>query len=178
MGQSKQLLDINGEPLIRRTIKTLLKSELGPVIVVLGSEEQKHRDAIQHLPVEVVSNSSWQKGMGTSIKKGIQFIDKNFPEAEGVLISVCDQPHLTYEHIKKLASALRDEFSISASVYDGDPGVPSLFLKNIFEELMDIEDADGAKKIINKIAERVAEVPFPDGDIDLDTMEDYNTFIS
>ncbi|MCB0490311.1 MAG: nucleotidyltransferase family protein, partial [Cyclobacteriaceae bacterium] len=168
MGQSKQLLNVNGELLIQKTVKTLLRSEMGPVIVVLGSEEQKHEAAIQILPIEIVSNPSWQRGMGTSIKKGIQYIDKHYPEAEGVLISVCDQPHLTSEHLVKLASALRGEFSISASLYGGNTGVPSIFLKNVFAELLKIEDADGARKVISRTPERVAQVAFPGGDIDLD----------
>src|SRR6478735_3447744 len=103
MGQSKQLLKIKGESLIRRIIKTVIDSGVDQVIVVLGSHQQEIGD----LPIQVIYNQNWKKGMGSSIKSGVQFVNDHFPSCQSILFTVCDQPLLTSDHLKKLITALQ-----------------------------------------------------------------------
>lgn len=178
MGQSKQLLLIDGDVLLRRTIKTILEGDFEDTVVVLGSNEQKHKEVIRDLPVHIVSNPNWAEGMGTSIKAGMEFILRNWPETEALIILVCDQPHLESKHLLALASAHRPKLNpIVASAYGNTIGVPVLFGKEIFNQLSSLENTAGAKKIIQDNMNQVLSLPFPLGEIDLDTMEDYNTFI-
>jgi molybdenum cofactor cytidylyltransferase len=51
--------------------------------------------------------------------------------------------------------------------------VPAQFDRSAFEELLSLGDASGAKSIILSDPDRVAELPFPEGKIDIDTAEDY-----
>jgi molybdenum cofactor cytidylyltransferase len=61
-------------------------------------------------------------------------------------------------------------------LYSGQPGVPVLFEKKYFKALMEIADEEGAKKIIQCHPDDVDVVDFPGGEVDLDTLDDYNTF--
>ncbi|MFZ1807719.1 MAG: nucleotidyltransferase family protein [Cyclobacteriaceae bacterium] len=177
MGQSKQLLTINGKPLLQKTVEELLTANTGEVIVVLGANASEHKKVIVDYPVRIVENNQWQNGMGASIKAGMKFIGDRFPKSKAVIISVCDQPHLTSTHIKQIAQAYYNtEQSIVASIYKETLGVPVLFDHSHFETLTQIQDNEGAKKIIQQNLTNVTSVPFLLGDIDLDTMEDYDTF--
>jgi CTP:molybdopterin cytidylyltransferase MocA len=52
-----------------------------------------------------------------------------------------------------------------------------LFHKSYFRKLRSLSDDEGAKKLITGNSSDVAIVPFPGGEIDLDTMEDYRAFL-
>jgi molybdenum cofactor cytidylyltransferase len=179
MGQSKQLLEIGGEQLLLKSTKLALASKANKVIVVLGASEAAHRKIIQQLPVEIITNEDWQKGMGSSLKKGLAELLLITPKLEAVLAMVCDQPLLTSEHLNAIIK--KYEFTkspIIASYYSGSSGVPALFDKSLFEKLLNVEDQSGAKKIILQHKEAVQTIDFPQGSIDLDTPEDYQAFIT
>jgi molybdenum cofactor cytidylyltransferase len=63
--------------------------------------------------------------------------------------------------------------AIVASSYSNTLGVPALFDRSYSEELLSLGDASGAKSIILSDRDRVAELSFPKGEIDIDTVEDY-----
>ncbi len=175
MGQSKQLLPIAGTTLIRSITKTCLTVNSGKVIVVLGANENKHKEEIQDLPVEIVVNPDWSKGVGSSIKAGINYLMSQTENTKGVIISVCDQPYLAATHLNQLIENFETKKMV-ASAYKGARGVPVLFDAFYFDALLQIDDENGANKIIQMHAHAVKEVPFPRGDVDLDTVTDYNTF--
>lgn len=178
MGQSKQMLVINGEKLLVKTIQTVLGSGVRKVIVVLGSNESAHRKLIEDLPVDIVYNPNWEKGMGSSIKQGLAHFASDQRPPEGIIILACDQPLLHSEHIQKLLDKYQETGKpVIASTYSGMPGVPVLFDRAYYNSLQALPDKEGAKKIILQNPSDVALVPFPGGEIDLDTMEDYETFL-
>ncbi len=63
--------------------------------------------------------------------------------------------------------------SIVASSYADTLGVPALFDRSLFQELLSLGDKAGAKSVIFRNRERVAEFVFPEGKIDIDTREDW-----
>lgn len=177
MGQSKQLLVVENESLLLRSVKAALGSLVKNVIVVLGAEEQKHRSVIEHLPVKIVHNKNWHTGMGSSIKSGLNHLLTNYPETQAAIISVCDQPLLTSTHLSNLiVTYQKEEKDIIASDYSNSAGVPALFDKSLFSELSNIPDEQGAKKIIKNHPDSIALLNFPAGEIDLDTIEEYEKF--
>ena len=178
MGQSKQLLKIGDDSLLVRAIRVARKSGDHPTIVVLGAEEKKHRQEIGPLEVEVVSNPIWKNGIGGSLKAGLKHTSMKFPKTESVIIMVCDQPLVTADHLKKIITKHEETHKpIIASQYAGIAGVPALFSNAIFQEIASLADDQGAKKIIQEHLSETALVDFPQGAIDLDTPEEYRTFI-
>jgi molybdenum cofactor cytidylyltransferase len=154
-----------------------LEAGAGTVVVVLGSNEKQHRKVLHGLPVEIFYNSAWQKGIGHSLKTGLQFLLEKEPVVDAVVVAVCDQPLLTGDNIRKLILRHQEtEKPIVASRYSKMPGVPVLFHKTYFPGLMALPDEEGAKKIILRNAADVSEVDFPGGEVDLDTFDDYDRF--
>lgn len=178
MGQPKQMLAINGQALLVRSVNVALKSEAKKIVVVLGANAFEHKELLKNFPVEIIFNKDWQLGMGNSIKAGVRYAIQIFPALEAIIIMVCDQPLLHPDHINKLMNQyLTGKNAIVASFYDETYGVPVLFAKQFFNDLQSLEDSYGAKKIIQKYNNDVAGISFPKGVIDLDTPEDYNAFI-
>lgn len=162
-----------------KSTKTALASKTNKVIVVLGANESAHRKIIERLPIEIITNEDWQRGMGSSLKKGMKELLLIIPKLEAVLVMVCDQPLLTTEHLNAIIKKFEFTKSpIVASHYSGSAGVPALFDKSLFEKLLNVEDESGAKKIILLHKEVVETIDFPQGSIDLDTPEDYQTFVN
>ncbi len=177
MGQSKQLLNIAGETLLQRIVARSLEARPKEVVVVLGSNINAHRKVIEDYPIQIISNENWNKGMGSSIKVGIKFIEKNLSKTAATIISVCDQPHLSASHLIEMGQQYyRERKKIIASGYKETFGVPILFDRSFHQELSTIDDSSGAKNMARNFSHEMDLVPFPLGGIDLDTMEDYNTF--
>jgi molybdenum cofactor cytidylyltransferase len=179
MGRSKQLLEIEGEPLLCRCTKIALAVNTQNVIVILGANENPHRDVICQFPVQIISNYYWKTGMGSSIKTGLNYLLQSGAELDAVIIMVCDQPELTVEHLQKLIQKFEEKkASIIASSYANASGVPVLFGRSFFSNLLLLADDHGAKKIIQQFPRQVDTVPFPKGSFDLDTEEDYQNYLS
>jgi len=66
---------------------------------------------------------------------------------------------------------------IVASFYQGVAGVPVLFDRTLFSELLSMSDEAGAKKILQQHPELIQMVPFSGGEIDIDTEDDLRKFL-
>lgn len=179
MGQPKQLLEVKGEPLLVGAVRSAVSCGAKEVVVVLGANEQNSRDLVSGWPVRIVSNHFWRGGMGSSIKTGLQYLISLIPETRAVILMVCDQPSLTSAHLSRLISEYnRSKKPIVASWYSGTAGVPALFSRSFFSNILMLGDDQGAKKIIDQFPENRIVVEFPEGAIDLDTVDDYNNYIN
>ena len=179
MGRSKQLLEIEGEPLLCRCVNIALTVNPENVVVILGANEKPHRELLEKLPVQIVSNFYWKTGMGSSIKTGLNYLIQSGAELDAVIIMVCDQPALTAAHLQKLIQKFSEkQKSIISSAYSDSSGVPVLFGRSFFSNLLLLNDDQGAKKIVQQFPDQVEMVSFPNGSIDLDTEEDYQNYLN
>lgn len=176
MGTSKQMLDIQGEPMLVRTVKTVLTCQPKDIVVVLGSEAVYHTKLLKGLQTNIIENPSWNNGIGSSIKKGLAHALTISPTIDAVLFLVCDQPYLTGELVNTFITYNGNK-SICSAYYDGSPGVPALFTKKHFNEILALEDHQGAKKVIQNHLDDTAFIDFPKGMIDLDTPDDYRLYL-
>jgi molybdenum cofactor cytidylyltransferase len=174
LGQPKQLLRFQGKTLIRRMVQAAGDADCSPIVVVLGSDSDRITDELTDSPAAFVENAEWRNGIGSSIRAGVQRLIADAPDLEAILLLVCDQPFVDATSIKKLSS-IRDETKkqIVASRYAETLGVPAMFDRSCFQELLLLDDGTGAKSIILRNPGRVGEFPFPDGVIDIDTAADY-----
>lgn len=176
MRQSKQLLLVDGKPLLLHAAEIAKKSDVEKVLVVLGAEGETHRQTLNNLSVDVIMNPKWQTGMGSSLKAGLNHIIATDPKTAAVIVMVCDQPSLTTDQINSLIKKYnKSNKLLVASAYSNTVGVPALFGRQLFGEILKLGDEEGAKKIIQNYPAEV--VDFPEGSIDLDTPEDYKTFL-
>jgi molybdenum cofactor cytidylyltransferase len=169
LGQPKQNLSFNGQTLLERVVDAAQQSNCDPVLIVLGANSDQI-DVIKN--ATILYNENWPEGMASSIRTGINSINDN-PSIDKVIILVCDQPFLTAELlnsiIKKQAETNKP---IVACTYNGTIGVPALFGRTFFAELLQLQGQEGAKKIIQAHADVITTIPFELGSIDIDTPED------
>jgi len=173
MGTSKQLLRINGKTMLRRAARVAIEAGCRPVVVVTGADAARSREALRGLDVLEAENKRWESGMGSSIHAGIEAIVLAKPQIAAVVVMVCDQPFVTREIIAGLVTTHQEtKCSIAASRYGKSYGVPALFGRAHFAELMKLKGAGGARQIIQRHLGKVHLLPFPKGKIDIDTPED------
>ena len=177
LGQPKQLLEFKGKSLLSHVVSHAI--EITPaVVVVTGSKNDIIEKEIHDLRALATENPNWQDGMGSSINCGLKKLLDNFPTIENVIISVCDQPFIEASVFSELISKQKDsQKSIVASAYSNTLGTPVLFTKKYFTDLIALSGNEGAKKLLNKFQEDVAQINFEKGAIDIDTIEDYEQLI-
>jgi len=173
-GQPKQLLPFRGKTLIRTIIDAACEAGCSPVVVVIGSNGETIHPEVAHANVLEVRNTNWQRGIGSSIRSGVQALTDHAPDVQAILLLVCDQPAVSAPFIERLiATREATKKDIVASSYAGTAGVPAVFNRSLLKELLAIGDESGAKSIILKNPERVGQFAFPEGAIDIDTWEDW-----
>jgi len=179
MGQPKQLLPWGNTTLIEHQIITLIATGY-PVNVVLGSNSNLIIPVIERYKINKIINERWEKGMGSSISCGISHINKKFPKAKGVLITLLDQPLVTTSYLQMMYAAYRPGFNqILVSQSDsGWKGVPALFDRFYFKYLLKLNHDQGAKNIIYQFEEKVINLKFNDLIEDVDTPESYQILLS
>jgi molybdenum cofactor cytidylyltransferase len=179
MGKPKQLLEYNGRSLIQHAVEVATASGCHPIIVILGANAERIKPEIATLSVETIENLFWQQGMSTSIRKGIETLNKNNSKAEAAILMLCDQPFVSPDLIEQLIKVYRTTCApIVASEYDRILGVPALFDRTLFSQLTTLSNDVGARQIIKKYSQQVAKVSFPEGIIDIDTPQDYSNAIA
>lgn len=177
MGRAKQTLSINGHPLLLHVVDHALSSSANEVVVVLGSSADTHLALLETYPVHTVVNDRWEDGIGSSIKSGLKTLLRAAPYTDAVLFMVSDQPLITHEYIGRIVDAYaKTKAPIVASSYNGTVGVPALFARSEFDNILSIEDNQGAKLLITQNMSRVLITECPDAALDLDTPEDYENF--
>ena len=171
LGEPKQLIQVAGESLLRRSARLALEAKCAAVFVVLGFEAERLRGELDGRPVEVVVNTEWAEGMGSSLRCGVRSASESRPKVDGVLVMVCDQPLLTVEHLRRLLQAHRHRQGggrITASAYAGRAGVPAVFAAEIFPELEAVQGDRGAREVLEREQGRVETVDWPEGIVDVD----------
>ncbi|NID10955.1 nucleotidyltransferase family protein [Fibrivirga algicola] len=171
LGQPKQLLEKNGQPLVRHMAQLAHDLNTGPVVVVVGANAEPIKEALHDIQVRILPNPDWKTGMASSLRVGVELLEKTFPEA--ILVLLTDQPYVSRALIEQLIeTATSTHKGIIASEYGDTLGVPVLFRPEFFEALKSLEGDTGARKLVQKHPDDVAGVPFEQGAIDLDTPED------
>ncbi|NCU03951.1 MAG: nucleotidyltransferase family protein [Chitinophagaceae bacterium] len=175
LGSPKQLLSFSGSTLLQHAIEVAETSEASSVVVILGANAEVIKQQLKETTAAIVVNDAWKEGMASSIRCGLQTLVKVNPQVDAVIFMVADQPFVTAGLLNNLIDLNRKEqHSIVASEYGTTFGTPVLFVKRFFPELMELTGDVGAKSLVRKYTNEAAFVSFPQGEIDIDTAEDYN----
>lgn len=180
LGEPKQLLKFEGKTFLRRAAETALASACRPVVVVLGANAENLANEIADLPLEIVINEKWRDGMSASIRAGMEKYLELEAQANAVVLMLCDQPLISAEIINQLIEVQQQTRKIIvASEYNNSFGVPALFTRAAFGELLNLQGEAGAKAVIKKhAASNIASVLISEAAFDIDTQADYQKLIS
>jgi molybdenum cofactor cytidylyltransferase len=173
MGQPKQLLLLDGKPLVWHVASQACRAGLQQVVVVSGAYAPEVTQALTGLPVQIVHNPDWAAGQATSVAAGV----KALGPVKAVLFMLADQPLVNAMLINELISAYRQGgASIIAPRCQGQPGNPVMFELAVWRQaLLRLSGDEGARRILrdNSSCVRYVEVGDPEVFLDADTPEDF-----
>ena len=171
-GPNKLLAELGGKPLVRIVTEQALASKAQGVIVVTGHQAEQVENALQGLNVSFVRNPDFAEGLASSVRAGIAAVPA---DADGVVICLGDMPLIDAHLIDRLIGTFAPDGGslIAVPVNDGRRGNPVLWSRRFFDELMTLDGDIGARHLIAKHGEAVAEVPVEGHGafLDIDTPE-------
>jgi len=171
-GPNKLLADIGGRPLIRIAAEQALASRARPVIVVTGHQREQVEAALGELDVTCVHNLNFAEGLSTSVKAGLAAVPD---DADGAIVCLGDMPQVSAALIDRLIAAFDPERGalVVVPTIGGKRGNPVVWARRFFPELMALDGDVGARNLIQRYPEAVAEVPLTDTAalVDVDTPE-------
>ena len=169
LGQPKQLVALDGEPLLARTARAALAAGAAPVwVVVSEATAESGRVALAGIDATIVENPDAAEGMGSSLRIGMAALSAAEPVPERVLLLVCDQPLVTAEHLRLLLSTPSPHGMVAAA-YAGRVGVPAVFERRHYAALAETRGDTGARELLRSLP--VTSVDMPEATVDIDTPE-------
>ncbi len=156
-GPNKLLAELGGKPLVRIVTEQALASKASGVIVVTGHQADEVRNALGGLNVSFAHNPDFAEGLAGSVKAGIAAVPQN---ADGAVICLGDMPLISAHLIDRLIEAFAPDRGnlIVVPVSDNRRGNPVLWSRRFFNELMTLDGDIGARHLIARHGEAVAEV--------------------
>jgi molybdenum cofactor cytidylyltransferase len=174
-GSPKQLAEFEGKTLIRRAAEAACRSGCSIVVAVLGASADESRHQLSDLDLVTVENKDWQSGMSSSIRLGLSKLIELEPQLDAVLITLMDQPEVTAPHLAAFISMFAElRPPLIAAEYSGTTGVPVLFSRVFFNELLQLKGDQGARSIIRARSD-VQTISLDEAAIDIDSVSDLET---
>ena len=125
MGRPKALVEVHGEPLVRRAVRVLRDGGLAPVVVVLGARATDVRRVLPH-EVVAVEALDWADGMGASLRAGLAALERLGKAApDAAVVHLVDLPGVPAEVVRRLA-ARAGPAALARAAYGGRAGHPVL----------------------------------------------------
>jgi nicotine blue oxidoreductase len=124
-GHPKALLRHRGLTLVEHAAGVLRTAGCTRVHVVLGARADAVREQADLEGCVLVDNPEWERGMGTSLRAGLDSLAGTAAAAAVVLL--VDQPGIGAQAVGRVLAAYRDENSLASAAYDGVRGHPVLF---------------------------------------------------
>lgn len=177
MKQPKQLLPVGNSTLINMAIKNALSIKASNVFCVLGAHFEDIKNSISHFDIDIIQNKDYHTGLSSSIVKGLKEIMPHNYDA--VLVLLADQPKINSDYLDTLIKqSTLYPHKIIASIYNSNYGVPAIFPKHYFNQLLALKGDKGAKEILNSNLNDIKGVETKGQLIDIDTKEDYLNFLN
>ncbi len=140
--------------LLKKSDQSLLKrfcmaaQELNPVefVLVTGFHAPAIEEHLQsfnkelNFSLKVIRNTQPEKGQASSVRLGLEFIDKNY---DVLLVALSDQPDIGSEEIIALLDEYQNKSAdqeIILPIVDGQRGNPVLFSKKAIDAILEIPD--------------------------------------
>ena len=173
LGRPKQLLDLDGLPVLRHVVDAALASPVREVVVVLGYEATRiSRTMPEDERLRVVLNPEFAAGASTSLRAGLALLDSGIGAA---VVLLGDQPGVRPSAVGAVVEAWRAGAGpIVQAAYSGRPAHPTLLDRSVWPDLRRLRGDRGARELIRhrpglRTLVELGGAPPPD----IDTEEDY-----
>jgi len=132
----KCLLELEGEPLIRRQLRALLDAGVDEVVVVLGHYADRIEAVIPDFSVKRIRNPDPDAGQISSLRFGLQSLTA---PVDSVIAALADQPLISAQEIFDLIDAYKNRPNGSHFVQPhvaGLPGNPVMFGSKVRDDIL------------------------------------------
>ncbi len=156
-GQSKRLKNHNkllkkfkNKELILHSFKSIQKSKINQIIIVLGYQSNEIKKLIKkNKKIKFVFNKKYKYGMSSSIKVGLKKVNK---EDRGFIILQSDMPFVKTSDINKIYKSIkRKKYLVHALKYKNRIGNPIGFDISILKKFKKIKGNVGAKYMVKRL---------------------------
>lgn len=138
-GGPKALAELDGEPLVRRALRTLTAAGCTPIRVVLGAAADHVRPLLPD-PEAAVFAEDWQTGMGASLRAGLTALtETDGPVA--ALVHLVDLPWVGPEILTRVTAEATPR-TIARAAYNGTPGHPVLLGRHWWPQIIETARGD------------------------------------
>jgi molybdenum cofactor cytidylyltransferase len=169
-GSPKQLVRVDGRPLMHTVVSRAVEVAGHSVTVVLGANAAELAPLLRHTPASIVINRDWSEGLASSIRAGVARLPGS---CTGVMLVLADQAAVSAEDLRRLAGTWRRQPEhLVAAQYGATLGAPAIFPSTSFRDLAELRGDRGASALFHRNPDRVVRVPMESAALDIDTPED------
>ena len=164
-GGPKQLAELDGAPLLEHSVRAMIASPVGRVVVVLGAQYEEVVAQVNLHGAEPHLCGRWAEGQAASLACGLAELS----DCEAVVVTLGDQPRMSPDAIRRVIGARGPGAAAVRATYSGAPGHPVLLERELFGSFRNVTGDHGARNVLLSAA--VREVPCEDlgGGEDVDT---------
>ena len=180
-GGAKQVAVLGGRTLLEHVIDLAAQARRpsSPIVVVTGAHHAEvERTMVPHLGnydgLSVCHNPDWSLGLSTSLRTGIEHLERTASDVEAVLFMLSDQPLVAPDLLRSLQQRWHQGWTMSAPVHKGKLlGAPALFGRVWWSSIRSLKGDRGARGILETHRSEVGEVETAPGQLaDIDTHQD------
>lgn len=174
LGTPKQLLELDGRPLLQHVVDAASGSCLDEVLIVLGHEAEMIRIALT-LPddARTVLNEDYESGQSSSLRAGLAAASH---QAEAVAILLGDQPGMSPALIDAVIERWWSaDAPVVRPIFHGTPGHPVIVGRSEWSSFASVEGDRGAGAEMERVPGariEIVEMGMPPLE-DVDTWEQY-----
>lgn len=171
-GGKKLLARLGGQTLVEAVLGNLRDAPVDEVIVVVGADAERLREACERYDVRAVDNEGWARGQSTSVLAGLRACGEG---ARAAVVLLGDQPFVGAEAVGRLVAAFAGGAKVAVATYGGKRRNPVLFSREVWPLLeAELAGDEGARSVLRRHPELVVEVPCEGvaDPTDVDTRED------
>jgi molybdenum cofactor cytidylyltransferase len=172
MGRNKMLLEVDGQPLVRRAARAALEAGLDPVLIVVGHEAERVQQAVAGLGCRTVLNADHAQGVRVSMQAGVRALPE---DVRAAVVILADMPFVTAAMIRTLAERYRTQKPpLVVSAYGDVNAPPTLYDRALFAELLASTGEGCGKHVVKQHKGEAVVVAWPESALfDVDAPEDY-----
>jgi len=151
-GENKLTKKINGEPLIKHSVKNIVESSVDELFIIIGHKCDDIKNIInEEKKIKFIFNKDYKSGMASSIKVGLNKLSE---KTKFFFICLGDMPMINKEIYNQLIKHSKNK-EIIVPTYKKQQGNPVLFSMSMKSKIMNIEGDIGAKKVLEKNRDKI-----------------------
>jgi molybdenum cofactor cytidylyltransferase len=148
-GAPKQLVEVDGLPLVAHAVRTAGAAGLAPVLVVVGHEgDAVAAAALRGGEVQVVENPDHAAGQSTSLRVGLEAAAGT--DAEVAVVLLADQPGIDPTLVRAVVAAVGGAEAARAR-YDDGPGHPVALARSVWPRAAAVSGDRGARDLLREL---------------------------